>query len=180
MLSAFILSQILIGFAFAFDLASFQFKRRQYTLVCFGISAALISAHFFLLGAITAGSVVAVSVLRFTVAYFTTDKRVMYLFLVVVASLGIYTFDGLEDILITLALMSATIASFVPNERHLRHFMMVGTSFTILHNIIIFTPAGVALEVFFLISNLLSYWRFYLRKSADGQHTTNSLQNPEG
>lgn len=162
-ISAFALSQILIGIAFLFDLASFQFKERKLTLVCFGCAAALISVHFFLLGAVTAGAVVAVSVLRFTTAFFTTDRRVMYFFALLVLLLGFYTYDGFEDILITIALLFSTFASFVPSERHLRHFMMMGTSFTIVHNILIFSPAAIALEVFFLGSNLVSYWRFFLR-----------------
>lgn len=164
MISAFVLSQILIGIAFIFDLASFQFKNRKYTLVCFGIAAALISAHFFLLGAVTASAVVAVSIFRFATAYFTTDKRFMYFFLLVVLALGIYTYDGFEDFFITAALICATIGSFMSDERQLRHFFMIGAMLTITHNVLIFTPAGILLETFFLGSNLVSYWRFYLRK----------------
>lgn len=171
MISAFVLSQILIGIAFVFDVASFQFKKRELTLICFGCAAALISAHFFLLGAVTAGAVVAVSIFRFITAYFTTDKRFMYLFLGVVLALGMYTYDGVEDIFITAALAFATVGSFMADERHLRHFFMVGTTLTIIHNVIIFTPAAILLETFFLGSNLLSYWRFYLRKGKESVTT---------
>lgn len=164
MISAFILSQILVGIAFLFDLASFQFKSRKLTLVCFACAAGLLSAHFFLLGAVTAGAVIAVSVIRFAVAYFTTNKCVMYLFLGIVLILGIITYDGFEDILITVALMFSTLASFNTSEKMLRKFMAAGTVLTITHNIIIFTPAGIALEVFFLLSNAFSYWRFYTKK----------------
>lgn len=164
MISAFLLSQILIGIAFVFDLASFQFKTRKYTLICFMCAASLISAHFFLLGAITAGAVVALSTLRFAVSLFTTNRWVMYFFLLAVTLAGIITLDGYEDILITVALLLSTLASFSLDERRLRHFMMGGTALTIIHNIIIVTPAGILLELFFLGSNLLSYWRFYLRE----------------
>lgn len=169
MTSAFIISQILIGIAFLFDIASFQFKMRKYTLTCFMAAAALISLHFFLLGAITAGAVVGVSVFRFATALKTTDRKAMYFFLIIVSILGILTFDGFEDVLITVALMFSTFASFTKDERKLRRFMMCGTILTIIHNIIIFTPAAIALEAFFLGSNLLSYWRFYMQKNKDLQ-----------
>lgn len=48
-MSAFLLSQILIGIAFIGDIASFQFKKRQVTLALFAFSAYLISTHYFLL-----------------------------------------------------------------------------------------------------------------------------------
>jgi hypothetical protein len=178
MFSTFILSQILIGFAFAFDLASFQFKKREATLVLFFLSASLISAHFFLLGALTAGFIVAVSALRFFVGIFTTSKYPMHFFLIVILGLGLYTFDGREDFFAVITGIFGTMAAFQSNEKLLRQLMMVATGSIIIHNILIFSPAAIALEIFFLVSNLLSYWRFYLRKGADGQNTTNSLQNP--
>jgi hypothetical protein len=163
-MSAFVISQVLIGIAFLFDLASFQLKKREYTLICFTIAASLISVHFFLLGAVTAGFVVAVSAVRFLVSIFTTDKRMKYLFLAAIFLLGVWTYDSFEDPLITIAMLFSTIAAFSVDEKRLRQFMMVGSVLVITHNIIILTPAGIALEIFFLGSNLLSYWRFYILK----------------
>ena len=165
MLSAFVLSQILIGVAFLFDLASFQFKNRKTTLLLFTCAASLISAHFFLLGATTAGFLVAVSATRFFVSIFTTHRFLKYFFLVLIIGLGAYTFDGYEDIFSILAVVLGTFAAFQNNERTLRHFMMLGTISIIVHNLIIWTPAGILLEAFFLGSNLVSYYRFYIRKS---------------
>ncbi len=165
MLSAFIISQILIGIAFLFDLASFQFKERKVTVACFAFAASLISAHFFLLGATTASVLVAISAIRFLASIFTTDPRLKYFFLVLILSVGALTYDGYEDIFITVAMLISTVAVFNNDEKRLRQMMMVSISIVITHNIIVFTPAGIALEVFFLGSNLLSYWRFYLRKN---------------
>lgn len=164
MVSAFILSQTLIGIAFLFDLASFQFKNRKITLLLFTCAASLISAHFFLLGATTAGCLVAVSAARFFVSIFSTHRLLKYFFLVLIGGLGIYTFNGLEDVFSIAAVTLSTFAAFHDNARTLRHLMMLATLSIIVHNLIIWTPAGILLEVFFLLSNLLSYYRFYLRK----------------
>lgn len=163
-MSAFILSQILIGIAFLFDLASFQFKTRKYTLICFVAAASLISAHYFLLEQHTAGLVIALSATRFLVSIFSTDVRLKYLFVILITVAGILTFDELVDLLAIGAGYLATFAVFQPNEKLLRQLMMIATSCTITLNIFIFTPAGIALETFFLLSNLISYWRFYIKK----------------
>lgn len=163
MISNFLLSQILIGIAFVFDLSSFQFKNRKYILICFTVAASLISAHFFLLGENTAGSVVALSAIRFIVSIFTTDKRLMWLFLGLILTAGIVTFDGIEDILSVSAMLLSTFSVFSAQDKGLRLFMMMGTVLMITHNILIFTPAAILLEVFFLASNLFAYYRFYLK-----------------
>ena len=167
MISAFLLSQILIGIAFITDVASFQFKKREITLTLFAISAVLISTHFFLLGAVTAGFVVAVSAVRFVVSIFSTSRYFMYFFLAIVLVLGMLTFDGYEDAFAISAMMFATISAFQANEKYLRQFMAVGTLLIIIHNVIIFTPAAIVLELFFLSSNVLSYWRFFIKKNTE-------------
>ncbi len=163
-MSAFVLSQVLIGIAFLFDVASFQFKKREITLALFAFSASLIAAHFFLLGATTAGFVISVSAARFVVSIFTQNAYVKYGALILIAGLGFYTYDGYEDIFSILAGTFGTLSAFQKDERLLRVFMMFGTFSIITHNILIWTPAGIVLELFFLGSNLLSYYRFYLRK----------------
>jgi len=44
--TAFALSQLLIGVAFLMDFASFQFKQQRHVLVCLAIAASLIGMHF--------------------------------------------------------------------------------------------------------------------------------------
>jgi hypothetical protein len=163
-MSAFLFSQILIGIAFLFDLASFQFKKREITVILFAVSAVLISTHFFLLGAYSAGFVIAVSAVRHFISAFTTDKKLKYVFLFLIGVLGIYTFDGFEDIFSILSGILGTFAVFQSDEKKLRVIMIGAILAIIVHNILIWTPAGIALETFFLGSNLVSYYRFFWKK----------------
>jgi len=160
-MSLFLLSQILAGLAFVTDFASFQFKKREVTLRLFGISAALLSAHFFLLDQPTAGIVVAISSVRFFTSTFTVRGEFMYLFLALVLLGGIFTFDGYEDTLSLTASLIGTVVAFRAGEKMLRRAMVFTTTLFIIHNIWIWTPVGIVIEVFFLGSNLLSQWRFY-------------------
>lgn len=172
-MTPFLLSQILIGIAFASDLASFQFKDRKVTLLLFFVSALLISAHFFLLGQTTAGFVILLSAIRFGISAFTTHRAWFYFFLLAISAAGILTFDGLEDCFSLLAGLFGTLAAFQVNEKRLRQLMMLGTTSIIIHNILIWTPAGILLEIFFLGSNLLSYWRFYIKQPVSGAKENN-------
>ena len=165
-MSAFLVSQILVGFVFLLDLASFQFKKREITLSVITVGASINAVHFYLLGQDTAALVMAVGALRLAVSIFSSDKRLMYVFLVLILSLGLWTYDGLEDVFSIFAITMATIAAFQIDGKRLRQFWGVASLSIITHNIMIFSPAGIALEVFFLGSNLVSYWRFYLRKQS--------------
>ena len=163
-MDTFIASQVLIGIAFIFDLASFQFRKREVTLSLFALSSALIAVHFFLLGAVTGGITIAVSSLRYVISIFTRNSYIKYGALAVIATLGIYTFDGVEDVFAVLAGVFGTLSAFQADERRLRILMLVATSCIITHNVLIWTPGGIALEVFFLGSNLVSMYRFYGRR----------------
>ena len=163
-MSTFVLSQVLIAVAFLFDLTSFQLKKRKITLLMFFVAAVLISTHFFLLGEYTAGFVTAVNAVRHLTSAFTTDKRLKFLFLFLIVVSGFYTFDGLEDIFSISSGVLGTFAVFQTDGRRLRILMVYASIAIIIHNIMILTPAGIALEIFFLVSNLVSYYRFYFRK----------------
>ena len=163
-MSGFVLSQILAGAAFCSDLLSFQLKERRSILICLCVSSILLSLHFFILGRATAGAVVALSALRFAASYFTTAQSVMYAFMAAAGAALLLTFSGTLSLLACTASLVQTYASFRPGDRRLRQVMMGGTSLWIVHNALAWTPAAALIEVFFLLSNLIGYYRFYLRR----------------
>lgn len=165
-MSAFAISQILIAVAFISDMLSFQFKERKHVIICFVISATLIAVHFLLLGKLTAGFVVFVSVIRFVASYFTTSNKIMLLCMGLAVAAFVGTYSGFISIVALLASLIQTWGSFRAVDKQLRQGMMLGTVVWIVHNILAMTPAAVALEAFFLGSNIVGYYRFYIKKSA--------------
>ncbi len=131
-MSAFAISQILIGIAFLFDLASFQFKKREITIAFFALASALISAHFFLLGATTAGFVAATSASRHATSIFTMRPYIKYFWIIVLVIVGIYSYESARDLLPLAAGIVATFAVFQPDGKLLRILMMFSTSCFIL------------------------------------------------
>ena len=166
-MTSFVFSQILIGIAFCFDLAAFQFKSRKHILLCMIVSAALIATHFIALDRITAGLFIYVGVVRYALSYFTTSTKVMFLCMILTTSVLFLTFTGMISIIAYMGAMVGTWSSFRPDDRTLRRGAMVGTSLWIIHNILVKSPAAVVLEVFFLAGNFLGYYRFYLKRSVE-------------
>ncbi len=162
-MSSFILSQILIGFAICCDLLSFQFKDRKKILVVLLVSCLLIGIHFILLEQWTAAALAVVAALRFLVSLKTTSKRTMAAFMILAVIITAATYSGLLSLLTCCGSLFGTVACFSKQDKRLRQLMLVGTSLWLLNNILIGSPMAVLMESLFICSNLLGYYRFYIR-----------------
>ena len=162
-MSDFLLSQLLIGVVFCFDMASFQFREKRHVLSCLVFSALLLGVHFALLEAQTAAVLGFIAAARFFVAIFSHARWLLYLFLSLVMINGILSYVGLLTVLATAGGLITTTAAFMPTDRQFRQYMMAGTVVWIGHNALAGSPGAVVLEMFFFGSNLVGYYRYYLR-----------------
>ena len=160
----FFASQVLAGIAIIADIFSFQFKERKKIIIFFIIAASCIAIHYLLLERYVATILVWIGIIRFFVAYHSTWIYWKYIFIAAFCATTIIFYKDYYDILILIAMSLSTIASFKKEDRWLRLFMMGGTSTTISYNLLIFSPVWVLLEWIFLISNIVGYWRYYLKK----------------
>ncbi|WP_026970473.1 YgjV family protein [Aliagarivorans marinus] len=161
----FLLSQVLVAIAIGFDLLSFQFKERQKIVACLFCAGVLISTHFALLEQWTAASLMGIATLRYLLSIFSTSSIFMYLFCLSSVVATALTFTGVTSIISCLGSTFQTIAAFQQNDRKLRQLMIVGTSFWLLHNYLIGSPTAVLMEVLFISSNLIGYYRYYYKKA---------------
>ncbi len=162
-MSPFLLSQVLVTVAILFDVLSFQYKARKNTYFCLIISASLVCAHYFLLDNVAAGTLVALTAVRFIVCYYTTDKRFLMLFLILNVIATFYTYQSAYDLIIFIGNIIFMIGNFQNNNKLMRVLMMIGTSLYLSYNIIIASPMAVVLEGLFLVSNFIGYYRYYIR-----------------
>jgi hypothetical protein len=162
-MSDFLLSQILVGIAFCFDVASMQMRQKNHVLICLSIACVLMAAHFYLIDAHTAALAFMISALRFTTSVFTRSIKAMFLFMLLIVGATIYSYAGLLSLMIASSSLISTWAAFRASDRRFREVLMLCASILIVHNILAGTPAAVVLELFFVASNLLAYYRFYLR-----------------
>ena len=163
-MTPFLLSQLLVAIAILFDLLSFQFKERGKIIACLVISCTLISCHFAILGYWTASGLGLLATLRFLASLMTTSRKVMAVFMAASTIITIVTFSGLLSVLSGLGSLFGTAATFCRDDKRLRQIMLIGTSLWLVHNILAKTPTAVLMEALFITSNLVGYYRFYLKR----------------
>ncbi len=162
-MSLFVVSQILVGFAICTDLLSFQFKQRKHIVSCLLVSCTLISIHFMCLGQRTAAYMGLLAAARFITCVFTTDKIVRTLFVFATLVVSFVTYEGLLSVLCTAGGLFGIYASFCEDDKPLRQLMAIGTSIWLLHNFLAGSPGAVVMEILFLGSNIVGYFRYYIR-----------------
>ncbi|ODY89618.1 YgjV family protein [Vibrio parahaemolyticus] len=160
-MSAFLWSQILIAIAIVLDLISFQFKQRQKIVCCLCISGILISAHFVLLEQWTAASLMLLASVRYFASIFTTSRRWMFLFLTSALIITVLTFVDLINLISFGGTLFQTTAAFCKSDQRLRQLMIVGTFLWLIHNYLSGSPTAVLMELLFLGSNIIGYYRYY-------------------
>ena len=162
-MSVFVISQLLVGVALIFDILSFQFKNRKYILHSIAVACFFMAVHFLLLGQWTATVLMAVSCVRYTVSGYTTERRWMYFFSAVAVVGTVWTYAGLVSLLSFGATFVLTVAAFSKTDKRLREITFFGVALWIAHNIVVWSPSAIGLESFFLLSNIVGYYRYYIR-----------------
>lgn len=157
--SPFLWSQLLAGLAFVAGISAFQLKQRQPMLLCWFLSAALNASHFVVLGQLAAGLFVGFTAVRFLVAAYYPKPPLMWLFLVLSTLLLWQTYQNPLQLLPFLGAIVGTIGSFQRKVVWVRSCMAIGACAWICHNILVGSPVAVAMELAFLASNLLGFWR---------------------
>ena len=160
-MSTFALSQLLAGVAFVFGLASVQFKARHHVLLCLYVSTAFNGAHFFLLDRPGPGALMFLIGIRYLVAIRTTDRKVLIFFLLVTCGILLVTAKTPVSLLALCGALLGTYGSFQPRGRTVRLYFMGGNVSWLSHNILAWTPVGIVMEIAFLTSSLVGFWRHY-------------------
>lgn len=163
-MSLFLLSQIFISIAICTDLLSFQFKNRKHIVSCLAVSCLLIAIHFILLGHWTAACLALVNATRFLTTVFSTARLFMWMYLSITVVVFLFTYEGYLSILSTTGALLGTVASFSKDDKKLREVMFVGTCFWLVHNFFAGSPGAVLMEAIFISSNIVGYYRYYIRK----------------
>lgn len=160
-MSAFLISQILVAVAICFDLLSFQFKDRKKIVACLSCSCTLISAHFMLLDQVTAAILLCLATIRFFTSIFTTSKKIMVIFALGTIASTVATFSGFISLISCAGSLLQTTAAFCEDDKRLRELMIVGTLLWVFHNVLAQSPMAVVMELLFMTSNIVGYYRYY-------------------
>jgi len=145
------------------NLLSFQFKRRVVVITLLALSTALVAGQLYFLGQATAALLVLYAVVYFLVSLKTIDRRVMALFMLGAVAIFVTRYSSWLDWFMVVSSLLTLLSLYNPSQKRMREFQFAGTSVRIAYYSILFSPVGILLEVALLISNITSYWRFYVK-----------------
>ena len=163
-MSLFLWSQIVGAIAFSIFLIAVQFKKRTHILSLMTLGATLFALQYYLLGDPLTACIVLISASRYLISIFSTHKSLFYLYVVVAFGILYVQYQSIFSLLPFLAFLFNTVAAFQTDDKPLRIHTGIATALWFSYNIIIHNYIGLFIEGFFFLSNLIGYWRFYIRK----------------
>lgn len=160
-----ILIQLLGGVGIAAGLIAFQCKKHKSILLCKTMSEFLFAVQYFLLSAYTGMAMNLIGCVRNIIFAKQVEKNRKTTMSVVTFSalfviLGIVTWQGPKSILTIVAKVLSTTAYGNKNPAIVRGITFVTSSCWLIYNIMVSSWAGVACELFTLLSLLVAFVRF--------------------
>jgi hypothetical protein len=160
----FLLSQLLVTVTLIIEFCAMQLKNKNYILGALSVSCLFNGTHYLLLEQPTAGYIFLFSSLRFLISIKWKFQWMSVAALSVSLFITISTYIGFLSILGFLATVFVTVGSFSKNDKFLRLMMIAGGSLWLLHNLILWTPVGILVEVIFVGSSFIGYYRYHVLK----------------
>lgn len=154
-----------IGFiAVVLSIAVFQVNKRNRMLVLNIAASLLYTLHFFLLGATTGAAMNFLNAIRYLVFRKVKPSKqnswILYIFVLAAGAATTLTWQGLFSLLAMVGTILSTIAYWPAKPRTIRRIALTVPPFWFSYNAVAGSFAGMFVEVFLLVSNLIGQYRF--------------------
>jgi len=113
----------------------------------------LLSVHFFVLGAHTAGIMAAISSLRNYLTLFEAARKTVPFFIILYLFFGVYAYDVPKDILPVAASCIGTYALFYTKGLTLRFWLFIGGMCWLVHNAVSISIGPTLMEMMLVAAN---------------------------
>ncbi|MGB1198566.1 MAG: YgjV family protein [Thalassotalea sp.] len=162
----FLLSQLLVTVTLIIECFAMQLKNKNIILAALSVSCLFNGLHYFLLEQPTAGCIFLFSSLRFLISIKWKFRWIAAVSLLASLLITLYTYSGYLSIIGFVATILITIGSFSHNDKFLRLMMIAGGSLWFTHNLILWTPVGILVELVFVGSTFIGYYRYYIVRNS--------------
>jgi uncharacterized membrane protein len=157
---AYIIGQILSILAVVVGFIAFQMKTPKKMLALQIATGLIFSAHYLLIGAMTASVLNLISAIKY-VCYYIRDKRqkktlfapIFFTVLVIISS--ILTWDSWWSMFIMVGLVINTVSFAIPNAQLIRKLNLIKSPLCLIYNIAVLSIGGIFYESFTLISSII-------------------------
>ncbi len=156
----FALSQFLCLLGLIFDSGSTQFKHRYQMFSAMGIGALFIAGHFYVLEQYTAAAMFVIAAARHFITILFRSSYLYAAFVMTALGFVFLTYSSYLSVLSGVANILMVSGSFSNSQKNMRLLLMAGAFIWLINNVIIFSPAAILLEVMFLVSGCIGYYRY--------------------
>lgn len=151
---------------FIIETLTFQFKWRKILLILLMFWSIFWGLHFYFLDQIVSFFILVWWAFRLFIAFIIDkDSKLFlffkYFFIISIFVFTYYFYKSCVDIISLLAWITWIISSFQQNEKYLRIIAMISTFLWLIVSILSYTPISIIASIFFLLSNIIWYIRFY-------------------
>ena len=162
----------LVGFVgMTISFISFQTDTKKRILILLSLANFIWGIHYIMLGAFTGAVICFIEIVRNLI--FAQEKKLKQpkiwtvLFIIVFAIAGYITWVGLLSLATTGVVILVTISYAFGNTRFIRICATASSVIWLVYNALQLSLAGAITEVFCLVSLLIAFWRFDIRKQPD-------------
>ena len=159
-----IVGQALSIVAVVLGFISFQMKSSRGILFFQTVTALTFSAHYFLIGAMTASALNFVAAVK-CVAYYVRNKRnsqslvLPIFFTVLVFVTSLLTWDGWYSIFIMTGLLVNSVGLALPNPQTIRKLTLIKSPLCLAYNCLVLSSGGILYEAAVFVSAILGLLR---------------------
>jgi len=149
---------------------SFQKDNRKFTLIFHILASLFFAIHFGLLGAFTGATMSILAAIRGGFYNLRKSKKwinnplIPYLFILIFLLGGILTWEGYRSLLPMFSVTLECIALWTFNTKKIRWLFLSARPTMIIYNILVGSLAGLAIEIFLIISLITAIIRFDVLK----------------
>lgn len=159
-----IIGQILSFVAVATGFISFQMKSAKGVLIFQIVTAFIFSAHYFLIGAVTAAGLNLVGAIK-CVCYYIRNKRqskspclpILFTALMIITS--ILTWDDWYSIFIMIGVVINSISFALSNVQTIRKLNLIKSPLCLIYNICVLSTGGIIFESASMVSSIIGLVR---------------------
>ena len=159
-----LIGQLLSLAAVATGFVSFQMKTSKGILAFQILTALLFSAHYALIGAMTAAALNFVAAVKCVVYYIRNQRNSKSLlfpvfFTVLVFVTSLLTWDGWYSIFIMAGLLVNSVGLALSNPQTIRKLTLIKSPLCLAYNILVLSSGGTIYEIAVFLSAILGIWK---------------------
>lgn len=164
-LDTYLAAQFVGGISFLLAIAAYYQKHDVNLKRLLSLLFLVHSAHFYLLDAVVPALLCLLSMVRTIVAIYANSRTTAHVFICITLFVGFVNYQSPLDFIVIIANVIGVYSLFCLKGVEMRIWLIVGASLWLINNALIGSIGGTLMEVFVILTNLITIYRIRKPKS---------------